>query len=147
VKKDKPRNWKFHGHTWQDITKEEMYRFLGILQKISLAPIDGGGYQAYFQPHDKVIEGMTIPNTKGFVHGIMSLWRFRQIRGAFHPIHRVVGKSGDKAYHLRHAINQFNAKTRGAFNFGLHIVFDEGGVACRSAKSLPCLAVQPQQTG
>jgi Transposase IS4 len=132
LRKDKPRNWKFHGHPWQDITKQDMYRFLGILLKISLAPIDGGGYQAYLQPHDKVVEGMTIPNTKGFAHEIMSLWRFKQIHGAFHPVHRVVGKSGDKAYHSRHAINQFNAKTRGAFNIGLHIVFDEGGVACRS---------------
>jgi hypothetical protein len=32
-----------HGLVWKDITTAEMYRFLGIMLKISISPIDGGG--------------------------------------------------------------------------------------------------------
>lgn len=42
------RNNRYHGIAWKDIKAGEMYRFLGILLKMSLQPLDGGGYAAYF---------------------------------------------------------------------------------------------------
>ena len=73
---------------------------LGITLKISLSPVDGGGYPAYFSSDDKVIAGLTIPDSKRFARKYMDLHRYRQIRGAFHPVNGVAGAMGDKAYHL-----------------------------------------------
>jgi hypothetical protein len=42
------RNQLWHGIKWMDITVEEMHKFLGILLHISMSPVDGGGYEAYF---------------------------------------------------------------------------------------------------
>jgi hypothetical protein len=41
-------NNKFLGLKWDNITKAEMYRFLGIVLQISMNERDGGGYKAYF---------------------------------------------------------------------------------------------------
>jgi hypothetical protein len=53
--KDNPLQ-KLSGLKWKDIMTAEMYRFLGIMLKISLAPIDGGGYKAYFRKEDMLIK-------------------------------------------------------------------------------------------
>jgi len=39
---------RFHNLEWKDIATEEMCRFLGMLLNMSLSPVDGGGYPAYF---------------------------------------------------------------------------------------------------
>ena len=38
-----------HSQKWNDVTAEEMTRFLGIILMMSLQPVDGGGYASYFQ--------------------------------------------------------------------------------------------------
>jgi Transposase IS4 len=128
-----------HGLLWKEITLAEMYRFLGILLKISLAPIDGGGYPAYFRDSDQKIafgsnRGMqTIPDSKGFAQKYMSLARFKQIRQAFHPESKAMASGGgDKCYQLRRAINTINTAAKWSFIPGRDLAFDEGGVACRS---------------
>lgn len=126
-------NGRLHRHPWQLITTEEMYHFLGITLKISLSPIDGGGYEAYFRSANRVIHGLEIANSAGFAQEIMTLWRYKQIRSAFHPEPRYVGlQSGDKAYQLRHAINTLNEAARRTFFVGKDLTFDEGGVSSRS---------------
>jgi hypothetical protein len=105
---------------------------LGITLKISLSPVDAGGYSAYFESSNRRICGIEIANSAGFAHRCMALWRHKQTRGAFHPVDRIVGLTGDKAYQLRHAINQLNAASLHSFDIGPNLVFDEGGVTCRS---------------
>ena len=84
----------WHHHlVWNDITTEEMHHFLGILLRISITPMDAGGYKAYFSKDntkitfDRQIPGSTLElsDTAGFAHKYMDLRRFQQIRGAFHP--------------------------------------------------------------
>jgi hypothetical protein len=74
-----------------------MYRFLGIMLKISLQPVDGGGYFAYFSRDNKVICGKEIADTKGFAIAYMDLVRFKQIRTAFHPESLAYRMGGDSA--------------------------------------------------
>ena len=76
-----------------------MHRFFGILLRISLHPTDRGGYTSYFSDGDMYVKthktrgegnGGYIRGTAGFVSKIpskfrMSLNRFKQIRGCFHP--------------------------------------------------------------
>ncbi|CAB9508431.1 unknown protein [Seminavis robusta] len=112
-------------------------RFLGIMLKISLSPVDGGGYTAYFNPEerpimfDRNIRPIKIKGSQGFAGGIMSLNRFRQIRAAFHPETKVPNDT-DKCYQLRHAIDTFNTHVKSTFVIGRDLCFDEGGIGCRS---------------
>lgn len=79
------RNLGWHKIRWTDVTVEEMYHFLDILLKISLSPVDGGGYKAYFSPRNKFISvggnmpPLEIQNSCGFLGDIMRLERFQQI--------------------------------------------------------------------
>ncbi|CAB9526779.1 hypothetical protein SEMRO_1886_G303590.1 [Seminavis robusta] len=79
-------NRYFHGLQWDDISITEMYHFLGIMLKISLSSVDGGGYTAYFSPEerpirfDRNIRPIKIKGSEGFAGSIMTLSRFRQIR-------------------------------------------------------------------
>jgi len=41
-----------------------MYRFLGILLRISLNPVDGGGYTSYFSDRDFCIRLSSIPQSR-----------------------------------------------------------------------------------
>ena len=131
---------KFHQCVWTDITTEEMYRFFGVLLKMSLQPIDGGGYPAYFRTTNKELctgygsraKKLVIDNTTGFASKIMTLRRFKQMRSAFHPEHVAAANSGDKCYQLRAALNQLNSSSLATFDPGKDLTFDEGGVACRS---------------
>ena len=125
---------RLHNHTFSDISTAEMHWYLGITLKISLAPIDGGGYTAYFRTNEKIICGKTIKNSRGFAYHYMSLWRYQQIRSAFHPESRTAGLGGDKAHQLRTAVNAFNAAAGYAFCVGGYLTFDEGGIACRSRR-------------
>ncbi|CAB9512517.1 unknown protein [Seminavis robusta] len=136
---DKDRKKKLCGGKWKDITVKETYVFLGILLKISLSPVDGGGYPAYFQKECKSInycnhnEAKPIKNSQGWAQDYMSLTRFKQIRAAFHPEDKdMAAGSSDKCYQLRRAINAANAASKATFEAGSHCAFDEGGVACRS---------------
>jgi hypothetical protein len=62
---------------------------------------------------------------------LMSLYRFKQIRAAFHPD---IGysKHGDKCHQLRHLLNTLNEASYKTFIPGIYMSFDEGGVALRS---------------
>ena len=129
-----------NGLVWKDITIEEMYRFLGIMLKISLSPVDGGGYATHFANEDKVICADTrrnpvtikIGNSKGWAQHMLPFSRFRQIRGAFHPEDKVASYGKDKCYQLRHVLNRLNAAALSTFIMGPNMSFDEGGSACRS---------------
>jgi Transposase IS4 len=130
---------KVSGLPWKDISTEEMYRFLGIMLKISLLPIDGGGYSAYFRKDDMQIEYsrhlplQRIQDTAGFAHKYMTEGRFKQIRVAFHPEDKQMASGGgDKCYQLRRAINRINMSSKTCFVAGRDMAFDEGGVGCRS---------------
>ncbi|CAB9517121.1 unknown protein [Seminavis robusta] len=112
--------------------------------KISLMPIDMGGYPAYFREKDKLVnysnreKPMRIKNTKGWAQDYMSLIRFKQIRSAFHPeCKSMAGEGGDKCYQLRRCINAVNLSSKSTFDAGCWCSFDEGGVACRS-RFCPC---------
>lgn len=120
-----------------------MYRFLGILLRISLNPVDAGGYPSYFNDKDITVsvsadEQYTIPGSKGFMASIpekyrMSLNRFKQIRGAFHPEDKILSDQlGDKCYMLRSVINELNRCSLRNFVPEGNLSFDEGGIACRS---------------
>jgi hypothetical protein len=137
------RTW--HGLVWHPISIEEMYRFLGILLRISLQPVDSGGYCAYFREENLVVSlsednshFIEIPESRGFVSLLqkeyrMSLNRFKQIRGSFHPEDTVLANSSeDKCYQLRHAINELNAASLSNYVPEANYAFDEGGIACRS---------------
>jgi hypothetical protein len=92
------RTW--HGLIWKPISVDEMYRFLGILLRISLTPIDGGDTNISIQLSAASSTTIQLPETRGFVSTIprefrMSLNRFKQIRGAFHPEDkRLLGNGG-----------------------------------------------------
>jgi hypothetical protein len=98
------RNHLWHGVKWEDITVEEMYRFLGTLLRISMSPVDGGGYKAYFSKTNKILvpgnggKPLEIAGTHGWAHTYMALYRFKQIRGAFHPEEKLAGAGGDKCF-------------------------------------------------
>jgi len=126
-------NPRMHGREWSNITTQEMFRFLGILLKISLSPVDGGGYTAYFAVKDKSIFNLEIPGSKGFASSVMPLYRFKQIRTAFHPEDKCVAAgAGDKCYQLRHVISTFNASAKNVRFVPCKVSFNEGGCSCRS---------------
>ena len=134
-----------HGLAWKDISFDEMHRFLGILLKISLQPVDLGGYPGYFRDDYMNMEfsvseddNIRISGSKGFVADIdpsirMSLNRFKQIRGSFHPEDRKnANGADDKCYQLRAAINELNSASNTNLVPDANCLFDEGGIACRS---------------
>ena len=128
-------NGRVHGRPFKMISTAEMHVFLGITLKISLSPVDGGGYESYFRRTNKVIHGVEIENSCGFAQKYMTLWRYKQIRSAFHPEPKHVGfQSGDKAYQMRAAINQLNAAAALTFFIGACLTFDEGGCGSRSRR-------------
>jgi hypothetical protein len=92
----KDRNGRLHGQASPNITVEEMYHFLGITLRISLSPIDWGGYEAYFSSRNRSVLGVEMYETEGFARKFMSLNRCKQIRAAFHPEDRLAGLNGDK---------------------------------------------------
>ena len=127
-----------------------MMRFLGILLRISLSPADMGGYPAYFHDEDLQVpisnehnDVFSIKGTKGFMSAVrpeyrMSLNRFKQIRGAFHPETKCEADGArDKCYMLRRAINQMNVCSNELFCPECNCAFDEGGISCRS-RYCPC---------
>jgi Transposase IS4 len=123
------RNCRMHGQPFINITTEEMYHFLGITLRISLSPVDWGGYEAYFSPNNRQVFGVEIQGSDGFAHHYMTLTRYKQIRSAFHPEDRAAGLGGDKCYQLRHAINTLNAAAKNVKYIGENSTFDEGGIA------------------
>jgi hypothetical protein len=120
-------NNKFLGLKWDNITKAEMYRFLGIILRISMK--DNKVLHTGVGPGH---ESHEIPGTKGWAWRYMSLRRFQQICAAFHPKNVSAGLGGDKCYQLWLAINHLNAASRNTFMPGGNVALDEGGVACRS---------------
>jgi hypothetical protein len=132
MKNKADRNNRFCGAKWHNIETSEMYHFLGIMLKISLLPVDGEGYNAYFRKRNKVVCGKIISGTKGFATEFMDITRFKQIRSAFHPENSEYAKGGDKCYQLRSTLRQLNTCAAKVFNVGPDLTFDEGGIACRS---------------
>jgi Transposase IS4 len=127
----KDRNNRLHGKAYANITAEEMYHFLGITLRISLSPVDYGGYEAYFSAQDRKILNKHIFASDGFARHFMTLSRYKQIRTAFHPEDRTGGMEGDKCYQLRHAINTINKAALNAKHIGEDVTFDEGGIGSR----------------
>ena len=136
---------KWHGLIWGPISIDEMHCFLGILLQISLQPQDLGGYPSYFCDADYCVtlskdppKTFVMTGTKGFFSMVskdfrMSLNRFKQIRGAFHPEDKVLGNDNtDKCYQLRKIINQLNVAANDNFVPEGNCSFDEGGTPCRS---------------
>ena len=123
---------------WQDVTLQEMTRFLGIILMMSLRPLDSGGYAAYFQPSNTMYSlGTAIPSVEildsaGWATRYMRLAWFRQIRGAFHPESKEAGRGGDKCFQLRKLIQAVNAASKRSFLIPQDLAFDEGGIGCRS---------------
>jgi Transposase IS4 len=134
------KNIYYCGQHFRNITFNEMHVFLGILLRISMEERDGGGYSAYFSPNDRVLvsgctetdKQKTIPCTRGWAQDYMSLKRFKQIRGTFHPMNRRASYGGDKCYQLRNALNCLNKAAMQTFQPSGNLAFDEGGVSCRS---------------
>jgi hypothetical protein len=63
----------------------------------------------------------------------MSLNRFKQIRGGFHPEDKAKANgSEDKCYMIRGALNELNSASHSNFVPEANLSFDEGGIACRS---------------
>ena len=149
IKPSLGRVQKYHNHLWKPITIDDMYKFLGVTLKISLASIDGGGYVAYFIPEDKTLHTgtgrharkITINGSRGWAQAYMPLWRFKQIRGAFHPENKVASLNKDKCYQLRHAIQQLNAAALMTFTPGENLSFDEGRHRM-SVEDVSCTTVQ-----
>jgi hypothetical protein len=56
-----------------NISTKEMFRFLGFMLKISIQPVDGGGYKAYFLSQNKYLCGQEIADSQGFAVKYMSL--------------------------------------------------------------------------
>jgi Transposase IS4 len=127
----KDRNSRLQGQPFSNITVEEMYHFLGITLRISLSPIDWGGYGAYFAAGNRKVLGVEIAKTDGFARHYMTLNRYKQIRAAFHPEDRIAGNAGDKCYQLRHAINTLNQAANNSKYIGENVTFDEGGIGSR----------------
>jgi Transposase IS4 len=127
----KNRNGRLHGVPFVNITTEEMYHFLGITLRISLSPVDWGGYEAYFSSSNRRVMGLEITGSDGFARHFMTLNRYKQIRSAFHPEDRSAGLGGDKCYQLRHAINTLNQAAMNTKFMGEDLTFDEGGIGSR----------------
>ena len=94
-----------------------------------------GGYTSYFQDNHVITmrTGYSV-QLRGFdpwTKDIMSLIRFKQIRGAFHP---EAGQTqcGYKCHQLHYFIRRFNECAKKTFNLGPNASFDEGGIAMRS---------------
>ena len=132
------RRGYFHSQKWQDVTLQEMTRFLGIILMMPLRPLDSGGYAAYFQPSNTMhslgtaIPSVEILDSAGWATRYMRLARFRQIRGAFHPELKEAGRGGDKCFQLRKLIQAVNAASKRSFRIPQDLAFDEGGIGCRS---------------
>ena len=133
----KDRNSRLHGHEWKNISIDEMFVFLGITLRISLSPMDSGGYGAYFRKTNKEVFGEVIYGTKGFARKYMKLWRYKQIRAALHPDDRKAASmdGSDKAFMLRHALNTLNAASMNVMYIGYNLTFDEGGTASRHRRN------------
>ena len=138
IKPNLDKNKTHVGMTWKDVQVYEMHRFLGVLLRISMSPVDGGGYEAYFRKSNVVIVPgggameLEVDGTAGWAHKHMTLKRFKQTCGAFHPEDKTCALGGDKCYQIRHLIKQFNAASRQSFHIPCWLSFDEGGIGCRS---------------
>jgi len=129
-------NQLLYGIRFEDITLSEMIKFFGIMLRMSLIPIDYGGYPAYFSRSDADIvldneQTITASGTKGWASEIMDLRRFKIIRKAFHPEDRIARACGDKCYQIRHLLRKFKAFAKSSFIPGRDISFDEGGIGSR----------------
>jgi hypothetical protein len=118
-------NKHVYGHVWKDITVAEMYHFLGIILKISLNSLEFGGYTVYWRENNHNIrlkngQVIELQGTTGWAKDIMPLWRFKQIRIAFHSADKQTesGGSGDKCYMLCTALENLNQASRNTFVLG-----------------------------
>ena len=125
-----------YGLAFVDISVTEMMNFFGIMLRMSLNPIDYGGYQAYFNKSDIEVQIDSETTIKAFSTGrwasdIMDLRRYKIIRMAFHPEDRLARECGDKCYHVRYLMRQFKSAAKASFIPGRDIAFDEGGIGSR----------------
>ena len=134
------RDELLYGIRFEDITIEEMMKIFLIMLRISLHPIDFGGYPAYFTRRDEdiILDGeqtIKATGTKGWASDIMDLRRFKIIRKAFRPEDRLARACGDKCYQIRHLLRDFKAAAKTSFTPGRDISFDEGGIGSRHRRN------------
>ena len=142
-------NRRIEGAVCTNVTTKEMHILLGVLLRISLSPLDLGGYKAHWRTELLVVgasfsEMITIEGTQGWAQKYMSLRRFKAIRRAF-PEEKTAGAAGDKCYLLRYAINQINAASQATFIPGPTLSFDEGTHAKPTMSSASIQQGQAQQ--
>jgi len=130
---DNERNSRLHGIVWKNISVEEMYCFLGITLCISLLVLDGGGYHAHFRKKNIKVCGEEVKGTKGFARKHMQLWRYKQMRSAFHRESRKAAAMDGrgKAFMLRLALCTLNEADANVMNIPEKVSFDEGGTGSR----------------
>ena len=125
----------FAGYAWDNISTQEMIISNGMILKMSIDDKKLGGYESHFEEEIPVHLGQgysaTLTDYPAWATKIMPLWRFKQIRAAFHP---EVGAStiGDKCHQLRYALDQHTKTAKKTFEPGIDLSVDEGGIASRS---------------
>lgn len=138
----------YNGLLWKNISMDEMHRFMGMMLRMSMIRMDSGGYPAYFSTEDEEakydsdtdVEDEKIFGSKGFVSQVpeefrMSLNRYKQLRGAFHPEDKRLGNGvEDKSYMLRNAMSELNEASLAVYVPEPALSFDEGGSSCRSRR-------------
>ncbi len=111
-----------------------MYRFLGILLKMSLLTGDVGGYKSLWYPPTHFNISPTcqieVQDYNGWAGKYMQYWRFVQIRGTFHP-ESTDNKLDNKCHQIRYGIQNLNSTAKG-FIAGKELSFDEGGIPSKS---------------
>ena len=99
--------------------------------------MDFGGYMVYWRDKNHRIrlkngQYLELSGTTGWAKDIMPLWRFKQIRVAFHPADKEIesGNGGDKCYMLRTALENLNQASKNTFNVGYRMTLDETLYCC-----------------
>ncbi len=114
---------------------KEMYRFLGLLLKMSLVAGDVEGYKSLWYPLMHVNISPTcqieVEDYPGWAGKYMQFRRFAQIRAAFHP-ESAENKLDDKCHQIRYGLQKLNFAAKHCFIAGKELSFDEGGIPSKS---------------
>ncbi len=120
---------------WKNISVTEMYRFLGILLKMSLVGGNVEGYKSLWYPPTRINISPTcqidVSDYPGWAGKNMLFRRFVQIRVAFHP-ESTKNKLDDKCHQIRYALQKLNSASARCFIPGKELSFDEGGIPSKS---------------
>ncbi len=108
-----------------------MYRFLGILLKMSLLTGDAEGYKSLWYPLMHVNISPTcqieVQDYTGRAGKYRQYRNFVQIRTAFH-LESTDNKLDNKCHQIRYGIQKLSSTAKGCFIAGKESSFNEGGV-------------------